>query len=91
MPGSVRQEKSLGDDVSFPEGSKGKREVLLALSGFDVKFAGGRTLNIQARGSSFSGSDMDWEITKREPVGADEQETGVDIEAAAGQYILIVK
>jgi hypothetical protein len=61
------------------------------LSGFDVKFVGGRTLNIQARGSSLGGSDMEWEITKREPVGADEQETGFDIEAASGQYILIMK
>ncbi|KAN0109958.1 hypothetical protein V8E51_006345 [Hyaloscypha variabilis] len=91
MPGSARQEKSLGGVVSLPEGTKGKREVLLALSGFNVKFAGGRTLNIQARGSSLGGSDMEWEITKREPVGADEQETGFDIEAASGQYILIMK
>ncbi|KAE9362866.1 hypothetical protein N431DRAFT_450320 [Stipitochalara longipes BDJ] len=63
MPGSVRQERSLGGVVSFPEGSsKGrerKRDVLLALSGFDVKSDGDKALNIQARGSNSGGTEME--------------------------------
>jgi len=94
MPGSSRQERSLAGIVSLldrcSEKKRGRREVLLALSGFEVRCDGVNGLEIDAHGSSFGGMEMEWDIAKWKDRTYGAKETGSDIQAASGQYIVLL-